>query len=245
MIKVVALDVDGVIVDSVHEVFVVCQKVLEERGEKLEDAYEKSFMQGRNLLRTAKDFYAIIKMRDTDFDSITQEDFDNFVEEHEDESKKFSTDFFAMRKKFQDEALDKWLSLNSIYPGIDAVIKKLSEKFTVVIASTKDLNSIKTFLEKNNIHIDDNHILSKEISEDKTEQMKIISEKFSANFKEIFFIDDNPKNLMPVKDLGVKVSLSGWGYSNERQKQEVREEGVNIIEKPEDMEKEIKALDKN
>ncbi len=49
MIKIVALDVDGVILDSVHENFIICQKVLEEKDEKLEDSLEDKFRKGRSF----------------------------------------------------------------------------------------------------------------------------------------------------------------------------------------------------
>ncbi len=242
MIKLIALDVDGVIVDSAHEVFVVCQKALEERGEILDDSYEEKFMRGRNFLRTAKDFYGIIKLKDKDFDSMSQEYFNDYVNDHEEESRKMSEDFFAMRKKMQDEDYDKWFSLNRVYPGIADAIKNLSKKFSIVISSTKDFYSIYTFLERVRIDISRENIISKEISENKVDQVKIISERFAANFNEIFFIDDNPEQVKAVKKLGVNVALAGWGYTNERQKQEVREEGITILEKPGEIEKEIKRV---
>ena len=244
MIKIVALDFDGVIMDGAHEVFVACQKVLEERNQKLEDSAESKFRMGRNLLRAGKDLYGIIELfkQGVDFNKISQKEFDDFVKENEEESKKFSKDFFAMREKMIRENFNTWLSLNRLYSGIKDSIEKLSKKFHVVTISNKYFNSIAIIFEKMGIGIDKDDIFSKEISENKVEQIKNISKKFSVNPEEIFFIDDMPKHVEDVKELGLNVALAGWGYNNDMQKEEVRQLEIPVIDKPEDIEKEIKRL---
>lgn len=244
MIKVIALDFDGVIMDTAHEVFVACQKVLEERNQRLEDSAESKFIMGRNLLRTGKDLYGIIELfkKGVDFNKISQEEFDDFVSKNEEESKKFSKDFFAIRKRMQEEDYDRWFSLNKLFPGIKYVIDKLSKKFRIIIISTKDFYSISTTFDRVGIDVDKENIFSKEISDNKAEVIKKVSEKLSVEPKEILFIDDQPKHLEGVKKLGTGVALAGWGYNNDRQKEETRLLGIPIIEKPEDIEKEIKRL---
>jgi phosphoglycolate phosphatase-like HAD superfamily hydrolase len=242
MIKIVALDVDGVVIDSVHENFIVCQKVLEKRGEKLAD--DNRFMQGRNYLRSGKSLYGIVELvkQGTNFDKINQEEFDRFINKHKSESIKFSKDFFTMRKKLQDEDYDKWFSLNRIFPGIKNTIEKLSKKFIIVVISTKDFYSISTAFDRVGIDIKKDNIFSKEISENKADQIKNICKKFTLKPEEIFFLDDQPKNLEDVKRLGAKVALAGWGYNNDTQKAETRQQGIPIIEKPEKIEETIKRF---
>jgi hypothetical protein len=96
--------------------------------------------------------------------------------------------------------------------------------------------------EKKGINIRKENIFSREISENKVEQIKNIVEKFSVKPEEIFFVDDMPEQLVDVKNINVKVGLSGWGYNNDQQKQEIRDLGIPVLEKPEDIEKEIKRL---
>ena len=244
MIRVVALDFDGVVMDTVHDVFITCQQLLEERGEKLEDSAKNSFIKGRNFLRTGKYLYALTELtkKAVDFDKITQEEFDDFVKLHEVESKKFSDDFFAARKKLQDENFDKWLSRNKLYDGIKDAIEKLSKRFHLTVTSTKDFNSIATSLERFGINIKKDKIFSKEVSEDKKELIERVAEQFSVKPDEIFFIDDMPKHVEYVREIGVIVALAGWGYNNEEQREEVRQLGIPIIDMPEDIEKEIKRL---
>jgi len=131
MIKVVALDFDGVIMDTAHEIFVACQKVLEERGERIEDSAEGKIREGRNFLRSGKDLYGIIELfkQGVDFNKISQKEFDGFVSKNEGESKKFSEDFFTMREKMIRENFDKWFLLNKLYSGIKDSIERLPKKF--------------------------------------------------------------------------------------------------------------------
>ena len=245
MIKVVAFDFDGVILDSAHDNFIMCQKILEKRGEKLEDSDEIRFRKGRNFLRAIGGLYPVVEFikQNKNFDRLTQEDIDNFISEHKSESRKFSEEFFALRKKMQDEDYDKWFALNKIFPGIRDIIARISKKFQLVVISTKDSYSIATIMKRFGISIEKNNIFSKEISENKAELVKMVSEKFSVNPNEIFFIDDQPKHLELTKELGTRTALAGWGYNNDRQKSEARQLGIPIIDKPEELEELIKTFD--
>ncbi len=244
MMKVIALDVDGVILDSVHENFIVCQKVIEKKGRKLDD--ENRFRKGRNFLRSSLSMYGIaeLTLQGKDFDKMNQEEFDKFIVEHKNESRQFANAFHAMRKILQDKDYDKWFALNKIFPGIKNVIDKLSKKFLIVVISTKDFHSISTAFDRIGIGIKKDNIFSKEISENKVDQIKNICNKFAVKPEEIFFLDDQPKHLEGVKFLGVNVALAGWGYNNYMQKAYAKRLGIPIIDKSDELEEVIKSLNK-
>ena len=170
MIKVIALDFDGVIMDSVYEIFVICKKLLEEKGLQVNVYDIDRFRSGRNFLRSGSSLYGIIEFfkQGRDFDRVTQEEIDNFVNEHEEESKKFSDEFFAVRRRLQDENLENWFSLLNLFPGIKKAIERLSERFHIVIMSTRDFYSISAVFKKNGIKINDDNIISKETYRERT-----------------------------------------------------------------------------
>ncbi|MCX6819434.1 MAG: HAD hydrolase-like protein, partial [Candidatus Aenigmarchaeota archaeon] len=178
------------------------------------------------------------------FDKMNQEEFDKFIVEHKNESRQFANAFHAMRKILQDKDYDKWFSLNRIFPGIKNVIDKLSKKFLIVVISTKDFHSISTTFDRVGIDIDKDNIFSKEISENKADQIKNICKKFSVKPGKIFFLDDQPKHLEGVKKLGVKTALAGWGYNNDMQKAYAKRLGIPIIDKSDELEEVIKSLNK-
>lgn len=247
MIKAIAFDVDGVLIDSAHEAFVSAVRALEKLGKKLDSSnLEKKYNKLRPLLRDSKDFFAILKIieeRD-DIDNVGREDLDKIREEYKTESKKYPDAFFKSRHEMQDQDYEKWFSLLKTYPNMIKSVNSLAKKYKIAIASTRDMKSIVDIIERLGFDVDKDNIFSKDITESKIEHLKLISDKFSVSPKEIFFIDDNIDQLKMTRSLGINVALSKWGYNNEKQLEEAKKLNILIIEKPEDIEKEIKMLDK-
>jgi phosphoglycolate phosphatase-like HAD superfamily hydrolase len=115
------------------------------------------------------------------------------------------------------------------------VVKKVMNQIEVVIATTRDKTSVSAILEKHELSIDSRKIFGREFSIDKRAQMQFITKEFGVPFKEMFFIDDILEQLRLVGALGVNVALASWGYSNEKQLAEARNNGIPILTTPSDI----------
>ena len=244
MIKIIALDYDGVVMDSVREIFSTLKRLLEKNNIRIDDSIVDKFKRSRNFLRTAHDLYGIVELvvQGRDLEKVTQKEFDDFMKTHEKESKEFYDDFWETRRIVQDEDYEKWLSLNSLFPDVKDAVERLLKEFHIIIMSSKDFYSISSSLERFGLNIDKDDIFSKDITDNKKEQIRLVTEKYSVKSDEILFIDDQLDNLISLRKLGVNVALAGWGYNNIDQKEETRQAGIPVLMTPSEIEKEIKRL---
>ncbi|NOQ85256.1 MAG: hypothetical protein GQ554_00030 [Deltaproteobacteria bacterium] len=167
---------------------------------------------------------------------MTQERFNQLAQPFfEKEGRAIAKDIDTLRAELRENGEENWLKLFSVFPEMISVLKKVMDKFEVVIATTRDRASVSAILEKQGIIINDPKIISREFSIDKREQMKFITKEFGVSFEEIFFIDDILGHLKLVASLGVNVVLASWGYSNRQQLSEAKEEGIPILKAPHDI----------
>ncbi len=240
-IKLVAFDFDGVIAETIKEWYFLGLKAFNHMGGDLPSSKEvgDSFRQARSFLKNAEDCYFVfksIKERSVDFRTMTQERFNQLAQPFfEKEGRAIAKDIDTLRAELRENGEENWLKLFSVFPEMISVLKKVMDKFEVVIATTRDRASVSAILEKQGIIINDPKIISREFSIDKREQMKFITKEFGVAFEEIFFIDDILGHLKLVASLGVNVVLASWGYSNRQQLSEAKEEGIPILKAPHDI----------
>ncbi len=244
MIKLVIFDFDGVIVDSAHECFVICEEVAKRLGWKSIDRLEKQFLQARSFVLAAEDYYYIVKSFDKelniDFSNLTQEEYEKLKISLSGNVKPFVDLFYKIRYDMQSKDMDIWFKLHGIYPGMKEAFTEISSKYKTVIATAKDTKSTFELLNSIGLELKEDQINGREFSKEKVEKIKKVIEIFKLKPEEIFFIEDMLQNLQPVLDIGVKGCLVSWGYSNKTQKEEARKLGI-LIEKPEEI---IKRVEK-
>lgn len=256
--KILALDFDGVIVDSVLDsLFVGHNTYLRlygrevkknfggelftfENWEKIKRNYQKEIKYYRTLrpyIRGATDYGLIQKLMEEKKVIESQEKFDNYRNSTDFDFEDYEKEFYKERERLQNIDYRAWFNLEPSYPKIIQGMKKLlEEEIKIVIATSNRRKAImKSFTpEYFGFTIDPKDILDKRFGEDKSEQMRHIVKFYKVNFEDIYFVDDQVSHLIQTRPLGIKVILAGWSYATEAQKEEARKQDILVIEREED-----------
>ena len=256
--KILALDFDGVIVDSVLDsLFVGHNAYLRlygpgkkkyfggelftfenwEETKKQHQEEIKYYQTLRPYIRGATDYGLIQKLIEENKSIKNQEEFDNYRKVVKFDFEGYEKEFYKERERLQNTDYRAWFNLEPAYPKVIEGIKKLLEEETkIVIATSNSRKAIaRTFTpEYFGFTIDPEDILDRRYGEDKSEQMKQIVKLYHVKFEEIYFVDDQLSHLIQARPLGVKVFLAGWSYATKAQKEEARKQNILIIEKEED-----------
>lgn len=256
--KILALDFDGVIVDSVLDsLFVGHNTYLRlygrevkknfggelftfENWEKIKRNYQKEIKYYRTLrpyIRGATDYGLIQKLMEEKKVIESQEEFDNYRNSVDFDFEDYEKEFYKERERLQNIDYRAWFNLEPSYPKIIQGMKKLlEEEIKIVIATSNRRKAImKSFTpEYFGFTIDPKDILDKRFGEDKSEQMRHIVKFYKVNFEDIYFVDDQVSHLIQTRPLGIKVILAGWSYATEAQKEEARKQDILVIEREED-----------
>ena len=256
--KILALDFDGVIVDSVLDSLFVghnaylrlygCGKkkyfggelFTFESWEETKKQYQKEIKYYRTLrpyIRGATDYGLIQKLIEENKFVKSQEEFDNYRKAVEFNLEAYEKEFYKERESLQNINYRAWFNLEPPYTKVIEGIKKLLEERTkIVIATSNRRKAIaKSFTpEYFGFTIEPEDILDKRYGEDKSEQMKQILNLYQIKFEDIYFVDDQVSHLIQTRPLGVKVILAGWSYATDIQKEEALKQNIPLIEKEED-----------
>lgn len=256
--KILALDFDGVIVDSVLDsLFVGHNTYLRlygrevkknfggelftfENWEKIKRNYQKEIKYYRTLrpyIRGATDYGLIQKLMEEKKVIESQEEFNNYRNSVDFDFEDYEKEFYKERERLQNIDYRAWFNLEPPYPKIIQGMKKLlEEEIKIVIATSNRRKAImKSFTpEYFGFTIDPKDIFDKRFGEDKSEQMRHIVKFYKVNFEDIYFVDDQVSHLIQTRPLGIKVILAGWSYATEAQKEEARKQDILVIEREED-----------
>ncbi|HZK11045.1 MAG TPA: HAD family hydrolase [Atribacterota bacterium] len=264
--KILALDYDGVIVDSVLDsLFVGHNAYLRlygpgkkkyfggklftfENWEETKKQHQEEIKYYRTLrpyIRGATDYGLIQKLIEENKSIKNQEEFDNYRKAVKFDFEGYEKEFYKEREGLQNIDYRAWFNLEPTYPKvIDGIKKLLEEKTKIVIATSNRRKAIaRTFTpEYFGFTIEPEDILDRRYGENKSEQMKQVVKLYHVKFEEIYFLDDQLSHLIQARLLGVKVFLAGWSYATDIQKEEARKQNILIIEKEENFYPIVKNL---
>ena len=264
--KILALDFDGVIVDSVLEsLFIGHNSYVRlygrgkrkyfggelfafENWEETKKQHQEEIKYYRTLrpyIRGATDYGLIQKLLEEKKVIRSQEEFDNYREKADFDFENYEKGFFKERERLQSIDYRAWYNLEPPYSKVIEGIKKLLEEGAkIVIATSNRRKAIaRSFTpEYFGFTIEPEGILDKRYGEDKSEQMKQIVKLYNIKFEDIYFLDDQVRHLIQARPLGAKVILAGWSYATAAQKEEARKQNIPLIEKEEDFYSSIKKF---
>jgi phosphoglycolate phosphatase-like HAD superfamily hydrolase len=263
-LKILALDFDGVIVDSIYEcIFVSHNAYFKICGRKEKDFFGRELFTFENwhnikernkkeierfrimrpYIRGANDYGLIIKLINEKKLIENQKKFDQYRTSVDFDFEAFHQEFYKERDRLQELDFKAWFNLEPPYPKIVDGIKQLLERGTKIIITTSNrLKSIApTFVhEYLGFKIKKEDILDERYGENKSEQMRQIVKLYNVKFEEIYFVDDQVNHLIQTRPLGVKVLLAGWSYATDIQKEEALKQKIPIIKREEEFYKIIK-----
>jgi len=234
--KIIVFDFDGVLINSVAEHYLVSIKAFKELDNKVREtkASRKKFYFLRPFAKKADDFYALLTMlqegnplNETKIPKLR----DKILAAREEEAKEFVKLYYENRKKLLQKGFKLWLKLQRPNKKVIEMMRWLSGKYPVYIATTRDKETTLKMLKSFDVRIPKNRVFSKEETPNKAEQMKLISKASSAPLKKIIFIEDNFENLVEASKTGIKPVLVEWGYSTIKQRKEARKLGIPVLTK--------------
>ncbi len=130
----------------------------------------------------------------------------------------YKKEFYIFREKLKNKSMKKWLSYHKIFDGFKDLLNNNRNANNFYIASAKDTNSIYEILKFNNINFDKNKIYSSSQDDDKYIIFNNLSKLSYKN--RITLIDDNFDNLL----IGLKFNFTcyhaNWGQSYKKQNSE-------------------------
>ncbi len=256
--QILALDFDGVIVDSVWDsLFVSHNAYLRlygpekkknfggklftfESWEEIKKKYKEEisyYYSLRPYIRGAADYGLIQKLMEEKRVIKSQEEFDRYRESAEFDFAAYEEEFYKERARLQNIDYRAWYNLEPPYPQVIEGIKKLLEEgVKIVIATSNRREAIaKSFTpEYFGFTIDPEDIWDKRYGEEKSEQMRQIVKLYGVRFEDLYFVDDQVSHLIKAKRLGVKVFLAGWSYATKAQKEEAHRQDIPVMEREEE-----------
>ncbi len=238
--KILALDFDGCIVDSVMEAlfvtYVSYRKYINKEtrifGNKkpeidkflsLISDYQsqvKRFRERRHYIKDASDYAVVLYIMEENLKVSSEDEFfktKKLIPNKDME--RFYQCFYDTRARIIEDNFDAWARLT---PGYDCIngMRRLANEHKMIMATNNNKETAKSLLVEQylNLNIKEEDIVDLHISTDKTVQMKYIVSKYGVKFEDIHFLDDNLSQLLAVRELGVNVYLASWGYCTEEQK---------------------------
>jgi len=135
-------------------------------------------------------------------------------------------------QKIREEA-SKHYDKVLLFKGINEVLVELSKKYKLIILSSNQESTIKTFLEKNNMKNLFSAIYTGEKLFDKHIIIGNIIKDFNVSKKDVIFIGDEQRDIEAGKKSGIKTGGVTWGYNSKERL--IKENPDFLFEKAEEL----------
>jgi phosphoglycolate phosphatase-like HAD superfamily hydrolase len=252
LLRLLALDFDGVISDSAPEAFAVAlltytelisdsqfgdrrgaleRNHLPSSGELTADPLYSSFLELMPLGNRAEDYAIIFSALEAGKPVVDQAAYDSFRAELDERLlQKFHTRFYENRVLLSTRDVAGWRRLMAPYPQLLPVLARRSADAVLAIATAKDRRSVEMLLRDYGIEnlFPNDRVLDKETGVHKDSHLRHLHRDLGFSYSEMMFIDDKVNHLETVAALGVRCALASWGYNGEREVALARDRGYLI-----------------
>jgi phosphoglycolate phosphatase-like HAD superfamily hydrolase len=239
--KVLALDFDGVVCDSLREVFATALATYESiepgspvigrlrarhgtgRWHELDlrgDPVMVSFEAMMPLGNRAEDFGVSLKAIDNFLELTDQGAYDTFYRTVDtDWLADFHRAFYEQRDGARAFDTHGWLELHAPYPAFLELLRRRSASARLALATAKDRRSAVLLLDHLGVGdlFSPELVLDKETGVSKTAHLTALHDRLDVPFESITFVDDKLNHLEAVAPLGVRAVLAGWGFNTPRE----------------------------
>ena len=226
--KVLALDFDGVICDTVREAFrsawQVCREIRGGGDENPPPGVAAAFIRLRPVLEFGWEFPVVVLALLEGADEPTLlRDFQNtwrqrILTKYHLTPADFASRIDAARDRAIRSSLTDWLAEQGPYPGVaDKLRTALTEGVRIFVLTTKEGRFAHTLLETHGVMLPADQVWGKEQAHPKAELLRILRRENAVTFADIWFVEDRLKTLQSVEqqpDLTeVRLFLATWGYT--------------------------------
>jgi phosphoglycolate phosphatase-like HAD superfamily hydrolase len=216
--RLLVLDFDGVICDSVEEGFVSSWIAWNEgyRGRQAGEApaaARDAFRAMRPFVRSGEDFVLIQDLIASRASAHSQLEFDRAWERPGIPSRaRFKSLFYEARTRLLEKDRHAWLSMNRMYPHVSAAISRLSPDLPLYVLSTKKPQFVRETLAANGISLAKGHVL---YSEDEPKLSMVEKLRASLGCEEAILVEDQIDAIQGNTNPRIRVYLASWGYVQE------------------------------
>ena len=252
MLRLLALDFDGVIADSAPEAFVVALRTYCElrpeagfagREALLEggapaprliegDPLYAAFIELMPLGNRAEDYAVALAALDSGSAIADQSAFDASKEGFDPSwLRAFHKRFYQVRAALSKDDPTAWRLLMGPYPAIVQLLRRRASEVVLAIATSKDRRSVAALLRAYGIEdlFPEDRVLDKETGVSKVTHLERLQARFGCDYPEMTFLDDKVNHLDAVSPLGVRCGLASWGYNGSREVEQARARGHLVL----------------
>ena len=253
MLRLLALDFDGVISNSAPEAFVVALRTYREmRPDSSHGEYDAllrgpaapapeaiagdvlfaAFLEMMPLGNRAEDYAVGLAALEAGVQLPDQSSYDRFKAGLDPEwMRSFHKRFYRVRAAMSDADPAAWQRLMGPYPGVTELLRRWAGDALLAIATSKDRRSVGRLLEAYGIAdlFPEGRVLDKETGVSKRAHLEHLQQVFGVSYSETTFVDDKVNHLDAVAPLGVRCGLAAWGYNGEREVALARARGYLVL----------------
>jgi phosphoglycolate phosphatase-like HAD superfamily hydrolase len=247
--RVLALDFDGVLSDSAHEVVLVAagtwlglepasrlrpelERMLASGQDGLDDnPLARRFRELMPLGNRAEDFGAALAVLERGLEITDQAAYDAFRAGLDPAwLEAFHRRFYAERTSLRRRDPAAWVALHRPYRPFLDLLRRRADEVELAVATAKDRESVRILNQSYGVAdlLPDERVWDKEAGASKVEHLTAIARRFAAATAEVTFVDDKLNHLEAVQPLGVRGVLAAWGFNSEREVEGARAEGFPV-----------------
>ncbi|MYM62864.1 HAD family hydrolase [Pseudomaricurvus sp. HS19] len=230
--RVVFLDFDGVIFDSVVEAYAIAllttQRIKRLDELDLSSEHSRRFMAQRYLIGPAWNYHYLLKSIDDGNDECFT---DYLPSEPGASAKDFQAAFFATRQVIRNNFWQEWLALNRMYDGAEKFVEYINNSQNIVIVTTKDKTTVNALLQNHGL-ARDLEIFDAKTFEEYGGKANFMDDYIKRNhIREALFVDDSEQHLEKCSWVErLKVMQAKWGYVSHETREDNMLEVFNSIE---------------
>jgi len=233
-----ALDFDGVIVDSIGECLTVGYNAFVAfSGEKekiqhlneLDDLLVIEAKALRNFIQDGADYVYIFLALKENVDIRNQAEFNRFTKKNNRLRETYFSIFYQEREALLKQHLRSWIQLNPLYPGVEEFLKNFKEIKRLFIVTTKKIKYVHEILSANHIHLFSENFFQATQTKSKRAILLDLIDRGQIEPSHFHFVDDQVETLIKIADTGVHPYLALWGYNNPEQMDLAKRDSIQTL----------------
>lgn len=241
--KILALDFDGVLCNSVYEGMRSAWRVYLDTwggsGDGPPPEAAEAFVRLRPALEIGWEFPVMLRaIIDGLSETTLLQEFQTtwrlrILEKYKLDQKVLAARFDGTRDEWIGTDLDSWLGCQNLYPGIAGRLNTLLKSgVQMFVITTKEGKYAHLILERSGVPFPAERIWGKERARPKADLLRVLHREHGADYADIWFVEDRLKTLHSVEqeaDLGeVSLFLATWGYNTAAEQDEAKTDQRNI-----------------
>ena len=233
--KILFLDFDGVLFDTLKEVYLISRHIYCNANflDKVDENNYQIFSKYKYLVYNIWMFYYFnpLIFENTPEDKIVSEFKSAILNRNILKEEEFCMKFLDARRNLVNNHFDFWKNLETPYEFFFE-IKKLydSGNKNIVIVSKKNKNSIVDRFKTYDFKLKPEFIFAREILDNYSSKGEFINEYMAKNnYQTAVFVDDNINNLKTVQNSNIEKILALWGNTEPGDKGYNQKEAITII----------------